>query len=162
MAEHQFTWLPPHAVRLLLGLLLHNPVLGFVCVYCALPTPVSMSQSRPLSSKPDSGTFWMFLFALQALNLLMDTDSWVFTREIRTGSFSKGYFRDLWWSCDTGLLPCDRKTMAWTCLALTPALWHHLQAHEKEDFSTSLQRAAVLCLLRRGSGKVQPLSQQKC
>lgn len=52
--------------------------------------------------------------------------------------------------------------MAWTYLALTPVLWHRLQAHKKGDFSTSLKRAAVLCLLRRGSRKVQPLSLQKC
>lgn len=39
MAEHQFTWLAPHAVRLLLGLLFHNPILGFVCIYFAQTNP---------------------------------------------------------------------------------------------------------------------------
>lgn len=35
-------------------------------------------------------------------------------------------------------------------------------AHSQEDFSAFLKRAAVLLLLRRGSGKVQPPSLQKC
>lgn len=135
-----------------------------LCVFIVpRPTPVSVSQSRPLRSKPDSGTFWGF-FALQALNLLMYIDSWIFTQEIKTGRFSKAYIGDLWWSCGTGLLPCDGRRMSvWLgYLALTPALWHHWHTHKKGDFSTFLRRAAALCLLRRGRGRVQPPSLQKC
>lgn len=117
------------------------------------PTPVSMSPSRPLSSKPDSSIFWGFLFALQAL--LMDTDSWVFTHEIRTGRFSRGCIRDE--VVTLGCSPVMRGgcCVAWPYLALTAAPWHH----KKEDFSTFLKRAAVLCWLRRG---MERFSLQAC
>lgn len=117
------------------------------------PTPVSMSPSRPLSSKPDSSIFWGFLFALQAL--LMDTDSWVFTHEIRTGRFNRGCIRDE--VVTLGCSPVMRGgcCVAWPYLALTAAPWHH----KKEDFSTFLKRAAVLCWLRRG---MERFSLQAC
>lgn len=49
----------------------------------------------------------------------------------------------------------------WLGTALAPAPRHHLRAHEKEDFSISLQRAAVLLLVRRGNGEIQSMSPQK-
>lgn len=128
------------------------------------PTPVSISQSRPLSSKPDSGTFWGFLFALQALNLLMDTDSWIFTHGIRTGRFSKGYLgvrgEVVTVSCSPvmgggGL--CGLDIPGTDSCPVAP-----FTSSQEGRFQHLSQTCCSSVLAEEGQQEVQPLSLQKC